>query len=801
MLAVPALFSDSSLDAQEGYRLPPPEVVEILDAPEAPSVVTSPDRQVLVLAHRRNMPTIAEMSQPMLRLAGLRINPMTNGSFSPSMVTGYSLMDVATGAERSVGLPSEDGWGMPMFSPSGEHFAMTRATTEGTELWVVDVATAEARRLVGPRLNSLVGWGSGCQWMGMEPELLCHMVDPDRGPAPQPSMVPAGPIVQESIADDSPVRTYQDLLEDEDDVALWAYYRTSVPVLVDAATGETTTLGGPAIYSGVAPSPSGEFYLVEKIVPPYSYLVTERSFPQVVEVWNAQGEMVAELARIPLGEGVPIGGVTTAPRNHTWVPGMDNVLMWLEALDGGDPRAEAEFRDQVVMISGPSFDDRWDFMKTEYRYAGMIRGQGGLAFLSEFDRPSRMARTWQLDIGDRTVDAELLWERNSEDVYGDPGRPVMEVTDDGEYLIAQRGDWIFLEGSGASDDGDRPFLDRMNVRSHETERLWRSEVGVYEDIVAMLDDEGRRILTRFESPTDPPNYYVRDLGSGQRTALTAFPDPAPQLAGVSKEFVTYERADGVQLSGTIYLPPDYREGERRPAVVWAYPREYSNPDVAGQVRGSPYRFRRITGYSHLFLLTQGYVVFDGATMPIVGGDTANDTYVEQLVASGEAAVRKLDEMGVADPDRVGVGGHSYGAFMTANLLAHSDVYRAGIARSGAYNRTLTPFGFQNERRTFWEAPEIYFAMSPFMHAHKVNEPILLIHGMADNNSGTFPIQSERFYHAVKGLGGIIRYVQLPNESHGYRARESVMHTLAEMIEWMDRWVKNAPAEGVISDGR
>jgi len=341
----------------------------------------------------------------------------------------------------------------------------------------------------------------------------------------------------------------------------------------------------------------------------------------------------------------------------------------------------------------------------------------------------------------------------------------------------------------------------MNINTHETERLWRSDVGVYEDIVAMLDDEGRRILTRFESPTDPPNYYVRDLRNGQRAALTAFPDPAPQLAGISKEFVTYERADGVQLSGTIYLPPDYKEGERRPAFVWAYPREYSNPDVAGQVRGSPHRFPRIAGSSHLFLLTQGYVVFDGATMPIVGGDTANDTYVEQLVASGEAAIQKLDEMGVADPSRVGVGGHSYGAFMTANLLAHSDAYRAGIARSGAYNRTLTPFGFQNERRTFWEAPEVYFAMSPFMNAHKVNEPILLIHGMADNNSGTFPIQSERFYHAVKGLGGIIRYVQLPNESHGYRAREAIMHTLAEMIEWMDRWVKNAPAEGVISDGR
>ena len=374
----------------------------------------------------------------------------------------------------------------------------------------------------------------------------------------------------------------------------------------------------------------------------------------------------------------------------------------------------------------------------------------------------------------------------------------MAMTEDGERLITQRGDWIFLSGNGSSDEGDRPFLDRMNVETGEIERLWRSEAGVYEDLVDLLDDDGSRILTRYESLTEPPNYYVRDVRRGERTALTAFPDPAPQLAGVTKEFVTYERSDGVQLSGTIYLPPDYREGERRPAVVWAYPREYSNPDVAGQVRGSPYRFRRITGYSHLFLLTQGYVVFDGATMPIVGGDTANDTYVEQLVASAQAAIDKLDEEGVADPERVGVGGHSYGAFMTANLLAHSDLFRAGIARSGAYNRSLTPFGFQNERRTFWEAPEVYFAMSPFMNAQKINEPLLMIHGMADNNSGTFPIQSERLFHAVKGLGGAVRLVMLPNESHGYRARESVMHTLAEMIEWMDRWVKNPPTGAVIS---
>ena len=365
------------------------------------------------------------------------------------------------------------------------------------------------------------------------------------------------------------------------------------------------------------------------------------------------------------------------------------------------------------------------------------------------------------------------------------------LDDAGHRLVHQDGDWIFLSGAGASDQGDRPFLDRYNIETGESERLWRAGTDSYETLVAVLDEDATRILTRHESRTQPPNYYVRDLSDGQRTALTRFADPHPQLSGIEKRFVTYERSDGVQLSATLLLPPEYQEGKRLPVVVWAYPREYSNAAVAGQVRGNPNRFTRIGGMSHLFFLTQGYAVFDAATMPIVGGNLANDTYVEQLVASGQAAVDELVEMGVGDRDRIGIGGHSYGAFMTANILAHSDAYRAGIARSGAYNRTLTPFGFQNERRTYWEAPEVYFNMSPFMAADQVNEPILMIHGVADNNSGTFPIQSERMYAALKGNGATARLIMLPNESHGYRARESVMHTLAEMVDWFDLYVKNA----------
>jgi len=258
------------------------------------------------------------------------------------------------------------------------------------------------------------------------------------------------------------------------------------------------------------------------------------------------------------------------------------------------------------------------------------------------------------------------------------------------------------------------------------------------------------------------------------------------------QFVTYQRKDGVKLSATLYLPPSYKPGTRLPVIMWAYPREFGDPDSASQITGSANRFILVSGYSHQFLLLSGYAVFDNPTMPIVGpGETANDHYVDQLVASAEAAIDKVVEMGIGDRDRIGVGGHSYGAFMTANLLAHSRLFRAGFAESGAYNRSLTPFGFQSERRTFWEVPDLYAKMSPFWFAHQVKDPILLMHGEADDNSGTFPIQSERFYMALKGQGATVRYVTLPFEAHGYAGRETLLHILAERINWFDKYVKNA----------
>ena len=774
------------LAAQDGYKLPPQEIIDVLDAPQAPGVEVSGDGNWLILSHQRNMPSLADMSQPILRIGGRRINPATNGRFNPSLTIGFSIMRVADGSQRRIALPHEDGWGRASISPNGQSFFMTRATSQGTELWMGELESTTAQQISGVRLNA--ARGNACTWMPDSQQLLCHLVDPSRGATPLEPLVPSGPIIQETMGVMGTIRTYQDLLKTPFDIVQYDYYMASIPTLIDVRNGDTTQIADPAIYASFSPSPSGEYFLVRERIKPYSYLVPDGRFPEKSSVVTRDRQVIRQLPDKSLQEAVPIGGVSVGPRDLAWMDSEPHTVTYLEALDGGDPNTTVEHRDRLIRLELEGAPQ--EMLRTEFRLAGLLISDSGTGFLSEYDQPSRTRRLWRMAIDDPS-DKKLLWERNSEDRYGDPGTPLEMEDGQGHRLVRQNEDWIFLSGDGASDQGDRPFLDRYNIETGESERLWRAGTDSYELMVSALDNEITRILTRHESKTEPPNYYVLDLSNGQRTALTHFADPHPQLSGIQKRFVTYERNDGVQLSATLLLPPDYQEGQRLPAVVWAYPREYSNAAVAGQVRGNPNRFTRVDGTSHLFFLTQGYAVFDAATMPIVGGNLANDTYVEQLVASGQAAVDKLVDLGVADRDRIGIGGHSYGAFMTANILAHSDAYRAGIARSGAYNRTLTPFGFQNERRTYWEAPEVYFNMSPFMAADKVNEPILMLHGVADNNSGTFPIQSERMYGALKGNGATARLIMLPNESHGYRARESVMHTLAEQVEWFDRYVKNA----------
>ncbi|MFL6213139.1 MAG: prolyl oligopeptidase family serine peptidase [Blastocatellia bacterium] len=782
-----------------GYLTPPKIITDILDAPPTPNVIVAPDRRTVALLYRRSMPTIAELAQPIHRIAGTRINPKTNGRQQRTgSITGITLKSIADGAEIKVAVPAGANLGDVSFSPDGRRLSFTNTKESGIELWVADTATGRARLLSGTdRLNATTG--DACDWLKDNATLLCQIVPAGRGPAPAEPTVPSGPNIQETRGKAAPAATYEDLIKSHHDEDLFDYYFTSQLAMIDSNTGRKTLVGRPAIFDNVSASPGGDYILVARIKRPFSRLVPMNGFPKEVEIWNRRGEVVKKIADLPSSEGIPINGVQTGPRAYRWRADQPAAITWVEALDEGNPKKNVPFRDRVVILAAPFTAAPAEVAKTEWRFSGLTYTEKGIALLSESDRATRRTRTWIVETG---VEPRKLWERRQQDAYSDPGTPVRRDSSDNRFgfgrfsasggAILQRGDAIYLTGAGASPEGDRPFLDRLDLKTLKSERLFRSADKTYESVVAVLDENAAQVLTEYETPRDAPNYYVRDLGAGARRALTDFKDPAPQLAGVEKQFVTYQRKDGVKLSGTLYLPPGYQKGERLPVLMWAYPREFTDADTASQISGSPYRFTRVGGPSHLLLLTQGYAIFDNPAMPIVGtGETANDTYVEQLVASAEAAVNKVVEMGVADRDRIGIGGHSYGAFMTANLLAHSDLFRAGIARSGAYNRTLTPFGFQNEQRTFWEVPDIYAKMSPFWYANKINEPILLIHGEADDNSGTFPIQSERFYMALKGHGATVRYVTLPYEAHGYAARESVFHTLAEMINWMDKYVKNA----------
>jgi dipeptidyl aminopeptidase/acylaminoacyl peptidase len=798
------------------YVLPPAEIVAAFDALPIPQAILSPSRQVVALVERKGNPSIAELARPMLRLAGERVDITTYGPHRTAANAGafaITLKKITGGSDVKVIVPPQANLSDIHFSPDGAHLSFLQTNDNAIALWVADTTTGRARAVTEPgdRLNAASG--DPCSWLHDSVTIVCKLVPAARRPAPVRTDVPQGPNVQEHSGRAAPEATYEDMIKDQHDEELFEYYFTSQLAAIDTATGSKTPLGQPVIVENVAASPNGDYLLVARIKRPFSHLVPMSGFPKSVEVWNRRGELIHRIADVPTREGVPINGVQTGPRDYKWRPDQPATIVWVEALDGGNPKTQVPFRDRVVMLAAPFSGAPTEVAKTEFRFGSVSYTDKGIVLLTESDRATHRTRTWLLEPGGQP---RKLWDRKQDAAYDDPGTPVTR-RDSGTTLpgpgggrgrgsnagtIVQNGDSIYLSGDGSSPDGDRPFLDRLNLKTLAADRLFRAEPKTYEQIVAPLDDEAKTILTRYETPADVPNYYVRDLNAGSKRQLTTFKDPQPQIRGVERQLVTYSRKDGVLLNGTLYVPPGYKKGDRLPLIMWAYPREFGDPDSAGQVTGSSYKFTILTGASHLYLLLSGYAVLDNPTMPIVGqGETANDTYVEQLVASAQAAIDKVVDLGVADRDRIGVGGHSYGAFMTANLLAHTRLFRAGFAESGAYNRSLTPFGFQNERRTFWEVPDLYAKMSPFWYANQIKDPILLTHGEADDNSGTFPIQSERFYMALKGFGTTVRYVTLPDEAHGYAARETLLHVLAERINWFDKYVKNASARTTTETGR
>ncbi|MEB1547876.1 prolyl oligopeptidase family serine peptidase [Xanthomonas campestris pv. campestris] len=808
-LSVPALAQPAAPPTSlptTGYQLPSKALQAVVDAPRAPLLQLSPRRDLAAMLQLPTLPDIAEVAQPELKLAGVRIHPKTHAASRFSFASKLWLLSVADGSERQIaGLPAPLSLADLAWSPDQRSLAFRRedAASGANELWVVDVAAGQARRLLADVNTSI---NDELHWLPDSSGLLVQQQLRDQAAPPARDAVPAGPAIQQTSADAGvrAIRTYQDLLRNEADARLFEYYATAQPVIV-AVNGQVRPIAAPGIYLRLSVSPDGRYVLSERSERPFSYLAPLDAFARRIEVLDLQGKLVRQIAQVPLVEGLPTGNdaVPTGVREIAWRADAPATLVWAEAQDGGDPARTSALRDAVLMQAAPFNRAPVTLAKLGSRFEGVQWGRGDLAIISESWWKTRRTKQWRIAPDQPQRAPELLWDRSSQDRYNDPGTPALIADGNGNVLLqtGADGNSLFLLGKGASPEGDRPFVDRFDLQSKRTTRLFHSQAPTYAAPIALLDAQGTQLLLSRESPEEPANYYVQTLGDTAATprALTRFAHPLPQLRGVQKEQIRYKRNDGVDLTATLLLPPGYdpkRDGPR-PLLMWAYPGEFKSADTASQVTDSPYRFNAISYWGPQAFLAIGYVVLNNPAMPIVGeGDAEpNDTYLPQLIADAQAAVDEVVRRGVTDREHIAIGGHSYGAFMTANLLAHTRLFKAGIARSGAYNRSLTPFGFQAEERNYWQAQPVYQAMSPFNYADKIKDPLLLIHGQDDNNSGTFPIQSERLFTAIKGLGGNARLVMLPNEAHAYRARQSILHMLAESEQWLKMTLgeANAPA--------
>lgn len=752
---------------------------------------------------------MVQVAEPYLKLAGVRVEPRTRrvhdtlGGYGVApCVQTLAIVNLATGRETPISLPPDGCVEGIVWSADGRRFAFRNTSHDAVELWVGDTQGA-THRLGDIRLNPMLG--SSLQWTPDQKALLVKMVPADAGAAPDAPGTAEAPSIQETDSQSGEFSTYEarDVLKDKNDDARFEYYGTSQLAFVDATTGAVTPVGKPGVLGEVDLSPDGEHILVPSIVKPYSHAVTWYRFAHRVEIWD-RGGPVTTLAQIPVADHVPIAGVPTGPREHQWRPTEPATLVWAEALDGGDWNTEAPARDKVLMLSAPFTGPGVEIARMAQRFNGLDwTERRGVALLSEYDENRHWRRTFVFNADAPDSAPALLWDMSSDESYNDPGYPVYRTLANGQKVVRMDGNAIFLSGQGSSTEGDRPFLDRLDLKTRKSERLFRSGRDEHESFLAFRGDNPGVFLTWHQSPTDPPNLMERTLGApspaagpGEATvastsrAITHLPDPTPIVREIKKRLVKYKRKDGVELSFTLYTPPGYKEGTRVPAILDAYPLDYANAATAGQITGSDQLFTRLSDYR--LLLLSGYAIIDNAAFPIVGDPKkAYDTYVEQLVDDAQAAVETAVATGVVDRDRIGVTGHSHGALMTVNLLAHTDLFRAGAATSGSYNKTLTPFGFQNERRSVWKAPEIYLKVSPFFMADKIKAPLLLVHGAEDANPGTTPVQSQLLYQAIRGNGGTARLVVLPHEPHWYTAMESNEQLAYEELRWFDKYVKEA----------
>lgn len=801
VLLIPVFVHSKSVFSQDNisYKRPPKEITDIIESTVNRDIIISGKGNFIAILQQPAYPSIKELAKPFLKLAGLRINPANNTNLKSSYYSDIAIKNVNTSEEfRLNGLPKDALIGDVIFSPDENRVAFSIKKGNSLQLWVAYLPTKEAQRLTNFSLNN--AYGKLYQWSPHGESILAKFIIDNRKDIAV-SDIPTGPIVMENIGKTSPSRTYQDLLKDTKDEELFDYYLTSQLKMV-YLNGQVVNFNRPGIYKDFDYSPDGNMVMTSTIEKPYSYTVPINFFPYHTDIYDKYGKLIRKLAQVPLADNLPSGfdAVIKGPRSYQWRADKAQTYIWVEAQDEGDPSKRISVRDIIYMQEVGS-EKVSKLSQCYLRYHSIIWGDDQIALVTERWFKTRGERRVFIKPSNASYRVNL-WDRYYEDGYSDPGKFVTVKNEfNRDVLLLSYSQFrrvtdpnnvnIFSISEGASPLGNRPFILQFNVKTKLTDTLFRSKAPYYEKPL-YFDNKEKLIISR-ESAIEPANYFALDINGKRGKQLTYFPNPNLELLSVIKKQISYKRSDKLNLTGTLYLPKSYSPGQGKlPVLIWAYPREYKTVAAAGQVKGSPYQFTKIGWSSPVFWVTQGFAVLDNADMPIVGesNDQPNDTFIEQLKDNATAAINKLNELGIADTKRIAIGGHSYGAFMTANLLAHSNLFAAGIARSGAYNRSLTPFGFQSEERTLWESPDVYQQMSPFNYADKIKTPLLLIHGEADDNAGTFPMQSERLYNAIKGNGGTSRLIILPDEAHSYKAKESILHMLWEMDTWLKTFVKD-----------
>ena len=793
------VFVSAFLSAQEKltYQEPPKEILELVNAPLAPTVVIDSKGENVVLLYRDAYKTIDELSETEMRLAGLRINPKTNIG---SRTNYYNNIKVKKASDKDAsqvkGLPKKARLSGFIWSPNEKMIACLNTTANGVEVWLLDVEKAVVKKVTEAVVNA--NMRNAVNWFKDNNAILVKMLPKNRKELINPlEAVPEGPTVSVSDGEKAQNRTYQDLLKNPNDEQ--NFEQLAYSELKKVSIGGTISDFLPtAMYDDVSFSPDGNYIMVSHLKKPFSYLVPYYRFPYENNIYKKDGTFVKLVNDVPLNEVQPKGfmATRTGKRNMNWRDDKPATLFWAEALDEGDPEIEVEFRDAVYQLDAPFNEKSKLLLKTKNRYSGIDWGNDNTAVAYDYWWNDRNTKTYIFNPSNASETPKIIYDRNYQDRYSDPGNFVTAENAYGRpQLVINEGN-LYLMGDGYSEKGQFPFIDAYNIKTQKPKRIYQSSyTDKLENLQTAIDMKKGKILVRIESQNEYPNYYFRNIYKKEDlTPVTSFDNPYKSISEVHKEVITYKRDDGLELQGTLYLPVGYdmNEKEKMPMILWAYPREFKDKNSASQNTTNPNEFIYPYYGSPIYWVTQGYVVLDDAAFPIVGEgeEEPNDSFRTQLVGNAKAAIDAVDKLGYIDRSRVGVGGHSYGAFMVANLLSHSDLFAAGIARSGAYNRTLTPFGFQSEERSYWDSPETYYTMSPFMHADKMKTPLLLVHGEADNNSGTYPLQSERYFNALKGLGAPARLVMLPKESHGYRAKESILHLLWEQDSWLDKYVKN-----------